>query len=308
MYRRPVIAVDSQGGTGVLPPPSSACRANSVRHWLKWPTIIVAFATIIAAGMPGVAAAENSDIVVRRASQRTSFSSDEIKDGFFKTAFRAELQFDRPVERIRKFDDPVRVFVVNRGKPDRSAEIAAIVADIRARVNHLDVAMTTDRAKANLLVMLVETPDFAGTIRSRYGAAEGEKIQHTLQPQCLSGIGKDQRFRIRRAEVILPVDAGEFQFYDCAYEEMLQALGLINDDNSIPWTMFNDDVQMGFFDIYDQYLANVLYDPRIRPGMTKREVDKLLPDVLPTVRAWVAKANSEKGQQESRDGLSVNQP
>jgi hypothetical protein len=73
-----------------------------------------------------------------------------------------------------------------------------------------------------------------------------------------SGIGKDEQYRIRRAEVILPVDAGEFTFYDCAYEELLQALGAINDDRTVPWTMFNDDVQMGFFDVYDQYLLNIL--------------------------------------------------
>jgi hypothetical protein len=91
--------------------------------------------------------------------------------------------------------------------------------------------------------------------------------------------------------VILPVDAGEFAFYDCAYEELLQALGAINDDRSVPWTMFNDDVQMGFFDVYDQYLLNVLYDPRIRPGMTKDEVNGLLPEVLATARAWITNAN-----------------
>jgi hypothetical protein len=51
--------------------------------------------------------------------------------------------------------------------------------------------------------------------------------------------------------------------------------------------MFNDDVQMGFFDVYDQFLLNILYDPRVRPGMTKEEVNGLLPKVLPTVRAWV---------------------
>jgi hypothetical protein len=56
--------------------------------------------------------------------------------------------------------------------------------------------------------------------------------------------------------------------------------------------MFNDDVQMGFFDVYDQYLVNILYDPRVRPGMTKDELDELFSEVLPTVRAWVASANS----------------
>jgi hypothetical protein len=69
------------------------------------------------------------------------------------------------------------------------------------------------------------------------------------------------------------------------------ALGAINDDRSVPWTMFNDDVQMGFFDIYDQYLLNILYDPRIRPGMAREEIDVFLPDVLATARTWVTNAN-----------------
>jgi hypothetical protein len=59
--------------------------------------------------------------------------------------------------------------------------------------------------------------------------------------------------------------------------------------------MFNDDVRMGFFDTYDQYLVNILYDPRVRAGMTKAEVDQLLPEVLPTVRAWVNNVSSRQG-------------
>jgi hypothetical protein len=55
--------------------------------------------------------------------------------------------------------------------------------------------------------------------------------------------------------------------------------------------MFNDDVQMGFFDIYDQYLLNILYDPRIRPGMSRDEVKAILPDVLASTRAWVNDTN-----------------
>jgi hypothetical protein len=242
------------------------------------------------------ALAENSAISMRRAAERTSFSNEEIRDGLFKTAFRAELQLGRNEERIRKFDEAVRVFVDNRGAPARTTEIAAIVQDIRARIAHLDLAMTTDRKDANLLVTVVPARDFARTIRTRYGAVAGKATQNSLHPECLSGIAKDQSYRIRRAEVILPADAEEFRFYDCAYEELLQSLGLINDDSSVPWTMFNDDVQMGFFDVYDQYLVNILYDPRIRPGMTKAEVDALLPDIFPIVRAWVARACAVSGE------------
>lgn len=55
--------------------------------------------------------------------------------------------------------------------------------------------------------------------------------------------------------------------------------------------MFNDNVSMGFFDIYDQYLLNILYDPRIKAGMTVQQVRALLPQVLTDVRAWVSKIN-----------------
>jgi len=204
------------------------------------------------------------------------------------------LQFGRHEERIRKFEEPVRVFVDNHGTPTRTAVVAAIVGDINARINHLDLAVTSDRRNANIVVVLVPKRDFARTIRTRYGESAARTIENSLHPQCLSGIAKDESFRIRRAEVIVPADADEFAFYDCAYEELLQSLGLINDDSSLPWSMFNDDVQMGFFDTNYQYLVNILYDPRIRPGMSKAEVDALLTDIFPAVRAFVAQAHSEK--------------
>jgi hypothetical protein len=261
---------------------------------IRKPMALASMALILTLIGCGPAKAENPDISSRRASERVDFTDDEIKDGFFKIAFSAELQFDAPVERVRKFDEPVRIFVVSKGLPDRRSEIAAVVADIRTRVNHLDVAVTNDRQVANFVVRLVAEHDLGRTIRSLYGSDRAKRIQQSLDPQCLSGIGKDERFRIRRAEVILPVNAGEFTFYDCAYEELLQALGAINDDRSVPWTMFNDDVQMGFFDVYDQYLINILYDPRIRPGMTKEQVNEILPEVLATARAWITTAKSPR--------------
>jgi hypothetical protein len=259
------------------------------------PACIFALTTLVLVGSVGQSSAENAEINIRRSAQRTNFTNDEIKDGFFKIAFSAELQIGPRVDRIRKFDEPVRIFVINRGAPDRRAELAAITADIRAHIDHLDIAITDDRKTANVVVNLVRKRDFKQTIRSVFGAGLATRIQRSLSPQCLSGLAKDRLYRIQRAAVILPVDAGDFMFHDCAYEELLQSLGPINDDPSVPWTMFNDDVQMGFFDVYDQYLLNLLYDPRIRPGMTKEEVEKLLPKILPTVRAWVSRTNSPHG-------------
>jgi hypothetical protein len=271
------------------------------RAWLATVVLLAALVLLAIASSP--AHSENAEIATRRAAERTSFTDAEIMDGFFKLAFRAELQLDRNAERIRKFDEPVRVTLVNRGKVGRRAEIAGILEDIRTRVAHLDIAITEDARAANFFVLLVPTRDFKRTVRSLYGGHKAKQIQERLGPQCLSGIGKDERYRIRRAEVLLPVDADDFTFRDCAYEEILQGLGIINDDPSVPWTMFNDDIQMGFFDVYDQYLLNILYDSRVRPGMTRAELGEVAADVLPTVRAWVARTNAPSA--DARNGLGA---
>ena len=282
---------------------SSTAKEAAGRTHLIGKLALLVFASFALAAINCIPArAENPDISSRRAAERTDFTNEEIKDGFFKIAFGAELQLDTPTERVRKFDEPVRIFVLSAGGPDRRSEIAAVVADIRAHVKNLDVAVTNDRRTANFVVRLVRERKLDQTIRTLYGNDRAKQIKQSLSPECLSGIGKDERFRIRRAEVILPIDAGDFTFYDCAYEELLQALGPINDDRSVPWTMFNDEVQMGFFDVYDQYLLNILYDPRIRPGMTKDEVNALLPEVLSTARAWVRDVNSPR-RADTENGL-----
>jgi hypothetical protein len=65
-------------------------RTHRVRMpiFMTLTSIAIAFAVISGDS----AIAENPDIRSRRASERTDFTNDEIKDGFFKIAFKAELQ------------------------------------------------------------------------------------------------------------------------------------------------------------------------------------------------------------------------
>jgi hypothetical protein len=207
-----------------------------------------------------------------------------------KIAFGAEYHLAGRVDRIRKYEVPVRVFA-DGNRADRKAQLSKVVADIAQRVQHLDIAMAETSDGANVVVKLVRDRDLFRTISTFYGSERAREIHASLDPQCLSGFRKNDRFEIEHSDVILTVDTGDFTFLDCAYEELLQSLGPINDTN-VPWTMFNDNVSMGFFDVYDQYLMNMLYDPRIRPGMTVAEVKAVLPDVLADVRAWVRKVNN----------------
>jgi len=250
--------------------------------------------TVIAAVLASPAAAEHPQIAKGRAADRTSFTDAQIAEGFFKIAFGAEFNTAGRIDRIRKYEVPVRVFADSRSKPDRRTQVAAVVADIQSKIEHIDIAMAERQADANVVVTLVRDRDLRRYIRQFYGIERARQIQKSLEPQCLSGFRKDDNYRILTSDVLVAVDAGEFIFYDCIYEELLQGLGPINDDDSVPWTMFNDEVQKGFFDIYDQYLLNILYHPRIKAGMTRDEVRALLPEILPEIRAFVAKANGLK--------------
>jgi len=207
-----------------------------------------------------------------------------------KTAFGAEYHLAGRVDRIRKYEVPVRVFA-DGNRTDRKTQLAKIVADIATKVQHLDIALAENNDGANVLVKLVRDRDLYRTITTFYGGERAREIKSSLDPQCLSGFRKNEKFEIEHSDVILTVDNGDFVFLDCAYEELLQSLGPINDTSSVPWTMFNDNVSMGFFDVYDQYILNVLYDPRVKAGMTVQEVKAVLPDVLTDVRAWVKKVN-----------------
>jgi hypothetical protein len=237
------------------------------------------------------AAAEIPAIASRQRDEKKIFTDSEISDGFFRTAFGAEYHLAGRVDRIRKYDVPVRVYADGAGRPDRKAQLAKIVADIALRVQHLDIAMAPTSAGANVVVNLVRDRDLNRTIQAFYGSERAREIRSSLDPQCLSGFRKNEKFEIEHSDVILTVDSGDFIFFDCGYEELLQSLGPINDTSAVPWTMFNDDVSMGFFDVYDQYILNVLYDPRIKAGMTVAEVKAVLPQVLADVRVWVRKVN-----------------
>src|SRR5471030_1402956 len=148
---------------------SSIFFASSRDIVTKAPRVLTAaaFALAVLVGIGDFSArAETPEIASRRAAERTFFTNDEIREGFFKIAFGAELQLDKPAGRVRKFDEPVRIFVAAAAGPDRRGELAHVVADIRSRVNHLDIAVTDDRSAANFVVRLVSERKLKSTIRA----------------------------------------------------------------------------------------------------------------------------------------------
>ena len=261
----------------------------AVHRAVRVATAVLAAGFLAGFVAPQTHAAEPAAVTSRQRGEKKIFTDAEIVDGFLKTAFGAEYHLAGRVDRIRKYELPVRVFA--DGRADRKAQIARVVTDIARRVQHLNIAMSETSDDANVVVKLVRDRDLYRTITTFYGSDRAKEIRSSLDPQCLSGFRKNEAFEIEHSDVILTVDNGDFIFLDCAYEELLQSLGPINDTASVPWTMFNDNVQMGYFDVFDQYILNILYDPRIKAGMTVQDVNAVMPQVLADVRTWVGKVN-----------------
>lgn len=54
----------------------------------------------------------------------------------------------------------------------------------------------------------------------------------------------------------------------CIHEELAQAMGLANDSQNARPSIFNDDEEFGLLTKHDELLLRILYDKRLRPGMT----------------------------------------
>ncbi|UFM66666.1 DUF2927 domain-containing protein [Paracoccus sp. MA] len=57
----------------------------------------------------------------------------------------------------------------------------------------------------------------------------------------------------------------------CIHEELAQGMGLANDSPRVRPSIFNDDEEFAYLTQHDELLLKILYDPRLRPGMTEAE-------------------------------------
>jgi hypothetical protein len=91
----------------------------------------------------------------------------------------------------------------------------------------------------------------------------------------------DRHFVIYRAEIrIAPAEAQQRRH--CLAEELTQAMGLANDSRLLRRSIFNDNSAVLRLALWDALMVRVLYDPSIRPGMSRYEA-------LPIARTLIAR-------------------
>lgn len=94
--------------------------------------------------------------------------------------------------------------------------------------------------------------------------------------------GQPRAYEIYFAVVYIRTEVTGISRRSCIEEEIAQSLGLARDDPSLRPSIFNDDEEFALMTDHDAALLSLLYDPRLRPGMTVGEAMPVVRRILYT--------------------------
>jgi Protein of unknown function (DUF2927) len=212
--------------------------------------------------------------------QYTQFTAAELTRGFLALAFGSDLRIGARPLGIRRFDHAVRARIIGGGTIDRSNEMARVIEEYAREVPGLQLSIVPPTAPADIELRLIDEKDFQSALQAAFGAKVARTFVSRTDPQCMTSVKSTADGNIVHSVSFIIVDKGDDVFLDCAYHELLHALGLSNHDQHNPWTTLNQKRMVGYLTVYDRYLLTLLYDSRIKPGMTMRQAQAVLPRAI----------------------------
>ncbi|WMS44799.1 DUF2927 domain-containing protein [Acuticoccus sp. MNP-M23] len=223
-------------------------------------------------------------------AQARHFSDEALIDGFMETVFGAEVgdEADREASRVvKKFTGPVHYHLISTSSVDRRKTLRRFLTQLSDAVENLTLRETPVMEEAQMLIYLTDRADYRATIRA--SVWEGVNTAF-LEGNACSAVLAARRSGIERAHIFLVADEGFLGLSHCMVEEIAQSLGPANDSTALPDSIFNDESTLNVFGVFDWFILNMLYDPRILPGMDEAEVRMILPEVISDVRARLPRA------------------
>ena len=211
--------------------------------------------------------------------QFTTFTAAELERGFMALAFGSDLRIGARPRGIRRFDHPIRAVVMGDGSVDRSARMRDVIAEYASTVPSLRLS-PANAGEADIEVRLIDEKDFNGALVAAFGPKIAKDFIARTDPQCMTSVKSNAAGDIVRSVSFIIVDKGDDVFLDCAYHELLHAFGLSNHDQRNVWTTLNQNRMVGYLTVYDRDLLTILYDRRVKPGMSPAAARRVLPKVI----------------------------
>lgn len=225
-----------------------------------------------------------------RPRAETPYTRSDLLRNFLSIALRAEAADDLDAEggiSISKWQGPVRYRLAGAQPRDR-VQIAALSQRL-GQLTGLDIREALDAERYNMDIRFVPR------------AYRGVEIQELLATDwlgpsvtALATNWRDHEFDrcftlttrhpstgvTGTAHIFIKDELSPIWRETCIIEEMAQSLGLLNDDPRANPSIFNDDGAYQSLTSHDELLLQVLYDPRIMPGMRHSDVVPLAEEVI----------------------------
>ncbi len=235
----------------------------------------------------------------------TPFSARDLAEHFIRIAFFDEFVIEggrvikrETASRLRRWEGPIRMHVIFGPSipPDQrhrdQAEIAAYAARLSALTGlpirlvrsggnfHVLFLNEDERRKAAPLIRGLVPGIDAPTIASMLDMGRETRCQVYAFTQgggsrgaggSADGSADGGGYRYTAAVAIIRAEHPDLLRTACIHEEIAQGLGLANDSPRARPSIFNDDEEFGRLTTMDELMLKILYDKRLKPGMTARE-------------------------------------
>jgi hypothetical protein len=210
-----------------------------------------------------------------------------VADGFYRTVFGSEiraLSWGSQTNRVKKYVTPIKIWIDNRSRVNRKAQVRRFVASLPLYIPALRLSLVKNRKDANFRIFIVDRKDYANTVRKEIFRNDSIDVPGQCIVRVLS-----RRSGILGSDAVLVANQGKNLFQRCMVEEILQGLGPVNDDDSLTYSVFNDRSRFDYFTRFDRLILNMLYNKRVKPGMTRRQVEPITKQILRDAKAIVSR-------------------
>lgn len=213
------------------------------------------------------------------------YSDEDFVRNFDIIVFNAEHR-EMTVKQVRKWVVPIRIYLEVR-VPDAGyyRKLTQATAVKLAEASGLDIQIVDRKEAANV----ISTFDrMEGLLAAAEGYFPGEAwIKELMNANlCIGRFYTNGQGEIYKANIFIPTDRSSSagMLPACVIEETAQIMGLPNDSDEIYLSIFND--RSKFIDLteHDLTLIRLLYDPRLKPGMGRREALEIVRRIVPEIR------------------------
>lgn len=233
----------------------------------------------------------------------TPFTDVQLAQNFVRIALFEEytdrggvLNAQQSVSKLRRWDEPIRMrvefsetFPADVSATDKAAILG--FTERLTRITGLPIRQVNINPNFHVLVLNeAERRAFEPRLRAIFPGISESSVRAFVDlprdQQCIViGTFDETGATYSRAVALIRAEHPDLLRLSCYHEEIAQGLGLGNDSPRARPSIFNDDEEFGLLTTHDELLLQMLYDPRLVPGMTAAEAAPIARQIAAEIMA-----------------------